>query len=61
HNHWQDSSNNIVRLIDWERSAWGDPAFDLGTLITSYLQIWLSSLVISKSLSIAWRSRNRIA
>jgi hypothetical protein len=49
---WQDYSNNIVRLIDWERSAWGDPAFDLGTLIGSYVQIWLGSLVISNSLSI---------
>ncbi|MBD2730587.1 phosphotransferase [Nostoc sp. FACHB-892] len=49
---WQDSSNNIVRLIDWERSTWGDPAFDLGTLIGSYVQIWLGSLVISSSLSI---------
>jgi hypothetical protein len=49
---WQDSSNNIIRLIDWERSAWGDPAFDLGTLIGSYVQIWLASLVISNSLSI---------
>lgn len=27
---WEHSSDNIVRLIDWERSAWGDPAFDLG-------------------------------
>ncbi|WP_392534879.1 phosphotransferase family protein [Nostoc sp. C117] len=49
---WQNSSNNIIRLIDWERSNWGDPAFDLGTLISSYIQIWLSSLVISNSFSI---------
>jgi thiamine kinase-like enzyme len=49
---WEHSSDNIVRLIDWERSAWGDPAFDLGMLIASYLQIWLSSLVISQALSI---------
>ncbi len=52
HNNWQESNHNIVRLIDWERSNWGDPAFDLGTLIGSYVQIWLTSLVISKSLSI---------
>jgi thiamine kinase-like enzyme len=52
HNNWQQLSDSIVRLIDWERSSWGDPAFDLGTLIASYLQIWLNSLVISKSLSI---------
>jgi hypothetical protein len=49
---WQNSTNNIVRLIDWERSTWGDPAFDLGTLLGSYVQIWLGSLVISNSLSI---------
>lgn len=51
-NNWQESSHNIVRLIDWERSSWGDPAYDLGTLISSYVQLWLTSLVISKSLSI---------
>jgi Phosphotransferase enzyme family len=52
HNDWELPASGIVRLIDWERSAWGDPAFDLGTLIGSYLQLWLSSLVVSKSLSI---------
>ncbi len=52
HTDWEQESTSIVRLIDWERCTWGDPAFDLGTLIASYLQIWLSSLVISKSLSI---------
>ncbi|MBD2169104.1 aminoglycoside phosphotransferase family protein [Calothrix membranacea FACHB-236] len=52
HKNWQQSTNNIIRIIDWERSAWGDPAFDLGTLISSYVQLWLGSLVISKSLSL---------
>lgn len=52
HTDWEHQSPNSIRLIDWERSSWGDPAFDLGTLIASYLQIWLSSLFISKSLSI---------
>jgi hypothetical protein len=53
HNDWERPSSEVVRLIDWERSAWGDPAFDLGNLIGSYLQMWLGSLVVSKSLSIA--------
>ena len=52
HTDWQQPDNTIVRLIDWERSSWGDPAFDLGTLFGSYIQIWLSSLIVSKSLSI---------
>lgn len=52
HNDWEQAEGGVLRLIDWERSAWGDPAFDLGTLIGSYLQMWLGSLVVSKSLSI---------
>jgi thiamine kinase-like enzyme len=46
------SGKNIIRLIDWERGAWGDPANDLGTLIASYLQIWLYSIITSKSILI---------
>lgn len=60
HNNWERSSllvrerreESIIRLIDWERGDWGDPAFDLGMLIASYLQIWLSSLVVSKDVEI---------
>lgn len=52
HNQWDEIDDGIVRLIDWERCRWGDPAFDVGTIIASYLQIWLNSLVISSSLGI---------
>jgi len=56
HDDWEQllshSDSSIVRLIDWERCSWGDPAFDLGMLIGSYLQIWLSSLVVSKTIAI---------
>jgi len=59
HNDWEQSisqaeqsNHSIIRLIDWERGAWGDPAFDLGMLIASYLQIWLSSLVVGKSIDV---------
>lgn len=51
HTDWQHL-NHIIRLIDWERSTWGDPALDLGTLIASYLQLWLNSLVVSKTIAI---------
>ncbi|NEQ28292.1 MAG: phosphotransferase, partial [Microcoleus sp. SIO2G3] len=44
--------DSIVRLIDWERSTWGDPAFDLATLIASYLQLWLGSLITGKAMSL---------
>ncbi|WP_017318974.1 phosphotransferase family protein [Mastigocladopsis repens] len=47
----EKSGESIVRFIDWERSTWGDPAFDLGMIIASYLQIWLGSLITSKTIS----------
>ncbi|AFZ00984.1 phosphotransferase [Calothrix sp. PCC 6303] len=50
---WQQGvGNSTIRFIDWERCSWGDPAFDLGTLIGSYLHLWLSSMITSKSMSI---------
>lgn len=41
-----------LKLIDWERSSWGDPAYDLGTVIGSYLIIWLQSLIVSRLMAI---------
>jgi hypothetical protein len=63
HDDWEqfspDDSNfkevkgeRLIRLIDWERGSWGDPAFDIGTIVASYLRIWLSSLVIGKEIEI---------
>ncbi|GAB4386711.1 MAG: hypothetical protein Kow00121_53810 [Elainellaceae cyanobacterium] len=48
----QSSKHNIIRIIDWERCSWGDPAFDVGMLVGSYLLLWLKSLVVSKSIAI---------
>jgi hypothetical protein len=49
---WEHPESKIIRLIDWERAIWGDPAFDLGCLLGSYLEIWLEGLAISNLLSI---------
>ncbi|MDF5706987.1 MAG: phosphotransferase [Nostoc sp. S4] len=48
----QQLGKETIRIIDWELSSWGDPAYDLGTLIASYLKLWLNSLVVSKVLKI---------
>jgi thiamine kinase-like enzyme len=45
-------SQQIVRIIDWERGRWGDPANDLGSIIASYLQIWIHSMVTGKTIPI---------
>jgi hypothetical protein len=42
-----DPPPGVMRLIDWERFLWGDPAFDVATILASYLAIWLSSLIVS--------------
>ncbi len=52
HSRWEHLDNAIVRLIDWEACAWGDPAFDLGSLLASYLKIWLDSLVGDPSIEL---------
>jgi hypothetical protein len=49
---WERPESTVTRLIDWERANWGDPAFDLGCLLASYLEIWLDGLPIGNSLSI---------
>ena len=56
---WEDvnlnlssSDQSIIRLIDWERCSWGDPANDLGSLLASYLQLWLYSVVVGKGIEI---------
>jgi Phosphotransferase enzyme family len=46
------SGDKIIRLIDWEHGNWGDPANDLGTVIASYLQIWLYSMITGQSIAI---------
>ncbi|TAE58798.1 MAG: aminoglycoside phosphotransferase family protein [Nostocales cyanobacterium] len=52
HSSWQQMDNCLVKLIDWEACAWGDPVYDLGTLLASYIQVWLSSLVIDPTLKL---------
>ena len=49
---WEQPGSKVIRLIDWERANWGDPAFDLGCILGSYLELWLEGLVISSTLSI---------
>lgn len=40
------TSNPQIKLIDWEFWQWGDPAYDLGILLSKYLKLWLDSLLI---------------
>lgn len=42
----------LIRLIDWEKWVWGDPAADLGSLIASYLKLWLKSLVVKAGIEL---------
>ncbi len=42
-----------IRIIDWEMFTWGDPAYDVGTILANYLKIWLSSLVVNRGLDIS--------
>jgi 5-methylthioribose kinase len=48
----QSTQKKSLQIIDWERSGWGDPAFDLGLLIASYLQLWLQNLITGNAIAI---------
>jgi hypothetical protein len=57
HLRWQDLKTKDlettpIRLIDWEKWSWGDPGLDLGSLIASYLKLWLNSVTINRYISI---------
>ncbi len=52
HSRWQNLDNCLIRFIDWETASWGEPAFDLGSLIADYLRIWLESLVVDSTLEL---------
>ncbi len=52
HSRWDQLDNCLVRLIDWEACGWGDPAFDVGTMVASYLGIWLHSLVVDPTIEL---------
>lgn len=45
-------TKSIIRLIDWEKWIWGDPALDVGTVIAEYLKRWLESLIVHRDLDI---------
>lgn len=51
---WRDAvpARAEIKLIDWEFFRWGDPAYDLGIVLSSYLNLWLESLVVSKAIPI---------
>jgi thiamine kinase-like enzyme len=50
---WPESEQDKIRLIDWEKASWGDPAGDLGMLLASYLELWLEGLVVGQELMVA--------
>jgi aminoglycoside phosphotransferase (APT) family kinase protein len=35
-----------ILLVDWELAASADPAFDLGTVLSEYLRVWVGSVPI---------------
>lgn len=41
-----------LKIIDWEFISWGDPAADLGMLVSQYLSEWLGSLVADGNLDL---------
>lgn len=42
-----------IKIIDWERSRWSDPAIDLGMVLAEYVGgIWLGNLVVDRHIDL---------
>ena len=45
-------ANSVIKIVNWDSCSWGDPAFDLGTTISSYLLIWLYSIPVQSNFNL---------
>lgn len=57
--HWEEllsksgqSDKSLIKAINWDNCSWGDPAFDLGTVIASYFILWLNSLFLHPAIEL---------
>jgi hypothetical protein len=41
---FSNKKSHTMKLIDWEMCCWGDPSYDLGSIISDYLLLWLKSI-----------------
>lgn len=41
-----------IKIIDWEKFTWGDPCYDVATIIASYLSLWIGTLAINPGIAI---------
>lgn len=42
-------STSRVRLVDWELAGLGDPCWDIGSVFSDYLTLWLESIPVTGS------------
>ncbi|MEQ9233137.1 aminoglycoside phosphotransferase family protein [Coleofasciculus sp. E2-BRE-01] len=48
----EPSDESIIKIVNWETCSWGDPAFDLGTVIAGYLLLWLNSIIVHPAINL---------
>lgn len=49
----ESADDQTIKFIDWELSGWGDPLWDLGSLIGHYLLYWVMSISIDSPTTLA--------
>jgi aminoglycoside phosphotransferase (APT) family kinase protein len=37
----------LMKLVDWETATYGDPSWDIGSLLSHFLSTWLSSIPVT--------------
>jgi hypothetical protein len=45
---WASARRARIRIVDWELARLGDPCWDIASVFSEYLSLWLSSIPISR-------------
>jgi hypothetical protein len=42
------TTNTLLKIVDWEFAALGDPCWDIGSVFADYLNLWLRSIPVGE-------------
>jgi Ser/Thr protein kinase RdoA (MazF antagonist) len=54
-------TGDVPRIVDWEFAGWGDPAWDVGTMLQSIACVWLQAEAVGRPSSLSSVVRSRCA
>lgn len=44
--------DDLIKFLHWHNYSWGDPANDLGQIVTCYFLLWIKSMLIDSNIDL---------